>query len=199
MATGLMASPLNEEVSRETVSKGGSLVYYGPASKMRREASPSPSSDRVEISRERTTNGGSLVYYGASKVRRFHIAKRWWWDEDNPTCPATQEPKCDTKNGAPNEMCAKLVAELEDNGETDVPKDSLQLCFFPTTGTACCVSWGTKIQEREDRRLKKKDLYENANIILTRCTANGVSGKMQNVELLNTCTEFCLSNRGNKC
>lgn len=172
MATRLMASPLAQveaestEVYRETVSNGGSLVYYSAAGKMRRTPTPMPAEESnggEELFKETTSNGGSLVYYGASKSRRSDLIKRIWPFDSTPVCVADVDPTCDNSNGAPNDVCAQMVAELEDNGHTEVPQSSRQICFFPPKGDPCCVSWGTTINDFNNQKLTKADLYNNAN------------------------------------
>jgi len=173
MATGLMASPLAEADSGE----------------------------RTELYREKGSYGGSLIYYGpasGTKTRRLEAAKvkleerLFGFGSDPKTCPDTAEPSCSTSNTARNDICDKLVTELFANSNIKVGKSPRQICFFAPD--ACCVSWGSEVPN-----LTKGDLAGHAMKILNTCTSNGISGKMPNVRVAGTCTEFCLSNRGTHC
>jgi hypothetical protein len=158
MAQSLMANPLSTddltELYHEEVD-GGSIVYYGDASgvKMTREEP----NLRPELYRETTASGGDLVFYGAKEDEIAPVSKRCLFWGCNDKCPDTAEPGCDAKhNGAQNELCDKLLAELGDHSEIKLGQSPRQICY--KNGKACCLSWGTKLPDT----LTKGDLYKHA-------------------------------------
>ncbi|PVH90906.1 hypothetical protein DM02DRAFT_664549 [Periconia macrospinosa] len=157
--------------------------------------------DRPELYRETTKSGGSLVYYGAAtngNQRRdwgnmFDLSKRCIINCPPPTCKDNEPPSCDSKhNGARNELCDKLLAELEGNGDVTLPQKPRQICYID--GKACCVSWNKKLSDK----LVKADLYQIANKVIKKCTSNGISGKTQ-ATIQGVCTNVCVSSRGTHC
>ncbi|PVH90679.1 hypothetical protein DM02DRAFT_475296, partial [Periconia macrospinosa] len=96
------------------------------------------------------------------------------------------------RHGANNQICDKLLAELEGNGDVTLPQTPRQICY--KDGKSCCVSWSKKLSDQ----LKKNELYQVANKVIKKCTSNGVSGKTQ-ATIQGVCTTVCVSNRGTHC
>ncbi|KAF2823794.1 hypothetical protein CC86DRAFT_468808 [Ophiobolus disseminans] len=206
MANSMMANALAAPASDDLVElyhkddgAGGSIVYYGEDNT---KVTRGEMSDRPELYREDTKSGGSLIFYGAPtgpSQRRdtdesTKMSKRCLFWGCNEKCPDSATPSCDAKNnGAQNELCDKLLAELGDHSEVKIGQSPRQICY--KNGKACCLSWGTKLPDT----LTKGDLYKHANTIIKQCTANGISGKIGNVNVLGTCTEVCVSSRGTHC
>lgn len=168
MVRSLTATPISTtetddlvELYHEDSSSDGSIVYYGTEGGKERRDDGLPD-DRPELFRETTQSGGSLVYYG-DKIRREEdattkVSKRCWLWGCNEHCPDVGTPDCDSKrNGAPNELCDKLLAELGDHSEVRIEQSPRQICYLD--GKACCVSWGTKLPVE----LTKGDLYKHAD------------------------------------
>lgn len=165
-ATALAAPESDDlvELSHKDVGNGGSIIYYGDAENVK--VTRGEMSDRPELYSETTKDGGSLVFYGAptgANQRRdsdegARMSKRCWWWGCNEKCHDEADAACDSKhNGAQNELCDKLLAELADHSEIKIEQDPRQICY--KNGKACCLSWGTKLPGT----LTKGDLYKHAD------------------------------------
>lgn len=150
----------------------------------------------VELYREKAGNG-TLIYSGY----------REWTTSGNQSVPQLMPREdcagkptfsCDRSSqnhGAPNNLCDQLVTELQANDRVAVSEAPRQICFQDDTAQGhCCVSWNKAI-----KNLTKGDLFDKAQFIAQRCTSNGVSGKLDNMEIQDTCVTVCLSNRGTGC
>jgi hypothetical protein len=169
LANPTVASETNDivEIFHEKSAQGGSVTYYGE--KDNTKVNRGTIDDRPELYRETTKSGGDLVFYGAATgadQRRdvdesAKMSKRCWWWGCVEKCHDEVDPGCDGKlhgnNGAPNDVCDKLLAELGDHSTTQLPQSPRQICY--KDGKACCVSWGTKLPET----LTKADLYKHVN------------------------------------
>jgi len=171
MARSLMANPTASpetndlvELYHEDAASGGSMVYYGDA--VNAKVTRGEMSDRPELYRETTKSGGDLVFYGAptgagqrrDEDESARMSKRCWWWGCNEKCKDVEEPGCDSKhNGAQNELCDKLLAELGDHSDIKIGQSPRQICY--KNGKACCLSWGTKLPDT----LTKGDLYKHAD------------------------------------
>ncbi|PGH10645.1 hypothetical protein AJ79_05359 [Helicocarpus griseus UAMH5409] len=171
MVTGLIASPLPEQIS----------------------------DGFTELFRTKGKNGGLLIYYGlldGDDAGTPALGAAGTSLQQRASCPTTKEPVCDDDHAARNYVCDQLVAELEGNSDVAVPGSPRQICYRGTAGNNefCCVSWHNKVPD-----LNKGDLAGHANKILKTCTSNGISGKIYGVMVGRTCTDVCLSNRGTHC
>jgi hypothetical protein len=174
-ATGLLASPLRERNSTEILTFN----------------------EYVELYREPSSNGvDSLVYYGlASGTKTLRSEANPV--EERASCAATTAPTCSTSRSARNDICDQLVTELFNDSEITVDQSPRQICYEGAAAESneyCCVSWHNVVPS-----LIKGDLANYANTILQKCTSNGISGKIYNVLVHQTCTSVCLSNRGTGC
>jgi hypothetical protein len=114
----------------------------------------SPDGDLVVTHAQAAGDHGALVYYGVPssvKSRRtleneLHIEKRGWFGNNPPaTCNTDQEPVCDDKNGAPNELCGTLVDELYAYADRRINKEDRSMCYVGDAGGRCCLRWTKEI------------------------------------------------------
>jgi hypothetical protein len=154
------------------------------------ESKTTLSSDYVELFRESAKqSNGHLVYYGphdGTKNGSVSLQAR-------TDCPTDTAPTCDSDNGAKNDVCTSLYNELVDDPEIGVPESPRQICYNGDGGY-CCVSWHSVVPG-----LVKGDLVPYVQRMLDSCTQNGISGKTYNVNVHETCTDVCLSDRGTHC
>lgn len=154
------------------------------------ESKTSLSSDYVELFRESAKHSnGHLVYYGpqdgTTNGSTSLLARA--------DCPTDAAPTCSSDNGAKNDVCTSLYNELTEDMEIGVPESPRQICYNGDGGY-CCVSWHSVVPG-----LVKGDLVPYVGRMLDTCTQNGISGKTYNVNVHETCTDVCLSNRGTHC
>ncbi|QIX02298.1 hypothetical protein AMS68_007815 [Peltaster fructicola] len=156
------------------------------------DASTGPKTGYIEHFREpgKFTNG-SLIWFGPAAN---HTTRSL--DERASCSIAGDAPKCDSSHTARNNVCDSLITELNGDGATGVPTSPRQICYLgdSESNEYCCVSWHNPVNG-----LTKGDLATPANTIMTQCTQNGISGKVNNIYLRGRCTAVCLSNRGTGC
>lgn len=145
-------------------------------------------------------SNGSLIWYGPSSGSKHNTTS-----ESESTLSARAKascsvagdaPTCGTSHAARNQECDLLVTELNGDGAVGVPNSPRQICYQgdASKDEYCCVSWANAVPG-----LVKADLATPAYKIEQTCTANGITGKISNIWLEQTCTTVCLSNRGTGC
>ena len=170
-----------------------------------REQNNATSVEYVEHYRERAKfSNGELIWYGPSsngvegKNSLRDTSKSDIWQRDG-YCTAAGDPiGCDTHNVARNSVCDSLVTDLNGNGDVAIPNPSSRaVCYMGDSehNVDCCVSWHNTVK----RKLTKLDLATPAYRIMSKCTENGVSGKINWIWLLDACTSICVSNRPGHC
>ncbi|KAF2150287.1 hypothetical protein K461DRAFT_295582 [Myriangium duriaei CBS 260.36] len=153
--------------------------------------------DFVELFREPASGSGTMIYLGYPYENGMTTpADSTTEKQVSATCP---QPvlMCDTNNFARNNLCAQLVAELQLDSTVPLPGTPRQVCYLGdgvAPNAYCCASWTTPVPG-----LTKGDLVEPASRIFKTCTANGISGKVDNLVLHDICVALCLSNRGTGC
>ena len=155
--------------------------------------STAPNSTYVELYREKTSNG-SLVYLGPAQGSGL-VRKEVTRLEERAPCSANPLITCSENHTARNNLCDQLVTELFADSSIPINLMPRQICFeAEAANNFCCVSWSKPVAN-----LNKGDLADSANSIMQKCTANGISGKMENTALFGVCATVCLSDRGTGC
>ncbi|CAG8978253.1 hypothetical protein HYALB_00009150 [Hymenoscyphus albidus] len=151
-----------------------------------------------ELYREKVSNPkDSLVFYGHGKTTQPNTKPNQLRPRATPSCGGDINPNCDDDHTARNEICDKLIEELKENSDVTIAEEPRQVCYQGAGSDKnrfCCASWGDAVSG-----LTKGDLVPWARHISTSCTVSGVSGKLENVKVHDSCTDFCLSNRGTHC
>lgn len=158
------------------------------------------SSPLVELHREQAQGSeGYLIYLGSLTATATATATAGTttglpkaWDIQKRASPCLKsETKCSTSHSARNGNCDELVAELGGDSRTLLVPNTRQVCYKgdSSKNDQCCLSVGNVIS-----KLSKGDVVDSAATLLSTCTESGISGKMTNVLLKETCTSVCLSN-----
>jgi hypothetical protein len=116
---------------------------------------------RPELYRENSTSAGyEIIYYGAleetaSEERREEVDTADLHTRDL-ACYFSEDPECDSNNGAASDVCETLVNDLYANPDVTIEKAPRQMCATGSNGY-CCVSWSKEIDG-----LYKKHFADNA-------------------------------------
>lgn len=163
------------------------------------------SAEYVELYRERAKfSKGDLIWYGepedgvTSEVAPRATSRSEIWQRSGH-CTVNGDPvRCDNENTARNSVCDSLVTDLSGHGSVAIPNPSSRaVCYMGDSehNVDCCVSWHNLVTQR----LTKGDLATPAYRIMSKCSENGISGKINWVWLLDACTSICVSNRPGHC
>lgn len=89
---------------------------------------------------------GKLTYYGPSgstlKAARA-VESEPALIEGRASCGTTVAPSCYESHSARNDVCDKLVTELQGDSQVSIPQAPRQICYEGNSesNSYCCVSW----------------------------------------------------------
>ena len=101
------------------------------------------SNEMVELFRENGNDGGQLIYFGPGNDTDTVTDPL----QDLASCSSTAKITCDSSHAARNEVCDKLVTQLEGYSDVAVAKLPRQICYKGDSedDEYCCVSWHNTI------------------------------------------------------
>jgi hypothetical protein len=154
--------------------------------------SASQNSDLVVTHAEGGKTDGVLLYYGVSsgdKSRRSldnqgNLGKHLFWNSPPPPCVTDAQPECDDDNGAPNDVCARLLDNLFAFSDRKIPKSDRQICYIGDAGGKCCLKWTQDIEDLHNGDLTPFAKQSKQSFPTARCSQQ-LEG-----ELLNTNVQY---------
>lgn len=226
LANGPMASPilsrgLNEtfsfleefiEIAREPgLTNGSNIVYYGPSNETQLPTpAVRPEPSRIqERSASICTTTPSLACDSSHQARNGNckqLLENLQSDQTGVIDLSSSRQICYEGNGYTNQYCCVSwhtpVANLTKGAMVDYVHESKSRLRFPTSQLIMpcdATLWCNLVGGFIFITIFLVLIFFFFQIVFNQCDTNGISGKIENVELAETCTNLCLSNRGTHC